>query len=279
MTAQFPFSVFGNSHSLDYLAERKPQGRAETGINGKVVVVTGAGRGIGRAVSRLFAREKAKVIIAEIDERSGKENETYIKEHLKGDVHYIHTDVSSEESVKHLVSETVRIYGGVDILINNAGTGLPGNIFDANAVATFDKVIGINLRGTYMCSKYCAEHMRNKNKGVIINIASTRAFQSEPNTEPYSASKGAIIGLTHSMAISLGKIGIRVNSISPGWIDVSETPSELTHLDHEQHPVGRVGTPEDVAHACLYLSSDVASFITAENLVIDGGMSKKMIYV
>ena len=113
----------------------------------------------------------------------------------------------------------------------------------------------------------------------IINISSTRAFMSEANTEAYSASKGGITALTHSMAVSLADKGIRVNCISPGWIDVSKGKEKLTEMDHKQHPAGRVGVPEDIASACLYLTSDEAGFITGTNLNIDGGMTVKMIYV
>jgi NAD(P)-dependent dehydrogenase (short-subunit alcohol dehydrogenase family) len=135
-----------------------------------------------------------------------------------------------------------------------------------------------------LCSKYAYPYLK-KEKGVIINIASTRAFMSEPNTEAYSASKGGIYALTHALAISLGP-DIRVNCISPGWIEVSEwkkkslrKPAELTELDHKQHPAGRVGRPEDIASLVLYLISDEAGFITGANFIVDGGMTRKMIYL
>ena len=134
-----------------------------------------------------------------------------------------------------------------------------------------------------MCSKYCVPFM--KPGSSIINISSTRAFMSEPETEAYSASKGGIAALTHSMAVSLSKKNIRVNSISPGWIDVSgwkkgsRKEDILTKADHEQHPAGRVGKPEDIAAACFYLTGEEAGFVTGTNLNVDGGMTVKMIYV
>ena len=134
-----------------------------------------------------------------------------------------------------------------------------------------------------MCSKYCVPFM--KPGSSIVNISSTRAFMSEPETEAYSASKGGIAALTHSMAVSLSKKNIRVNSISPGWIDVSGwkkgsgKEEVITEADHKQHPAGRVGKPEDIAAACFYLTGEEAGFVTGTNLNVDGGMTVKMIYV
>ncbi|MGH2332465.1 SDR family oxidoreductase [Thermoanaerobacter mathranii] len=253
-------------------------------FNDKVVIVTGGGQGIGRCIVQTFADKGAKVVIADIDDEAGIENEEYIKS-KGGDSLFVHTDVSSEEDVGNLVDKTIKTYGKIDILINNAGVGARGTIY-TRPMEEWDRVINVNLRGTYMCSKYVAPHMRDNGGGVIINIASTRAFMSEPHTEPYSASKGGIIALTHSLAISLGYDKIRVNSISPGWIEVSEWKKsreakkpQLTEEDHLQHPAGRVGKPEDVANACLFLCSEEASFITGANLIVDGGMTVKMIYV
>ncbi|MGB9680323.1 MAG: SDR family oxidoreductase [Thermoanaerobacteraceae bacterium] len=253
-------------------------------FNEKVVIVTGGGQGIGRCIAQTFAEKGAKVVIADIDDEAGIENEEYIKS-KGGDSLFVHTDVSLEEDVKNMVDKTIKTYGKIDILINNAGIGAGGTIY-TRSMEEWDRVINVNLRGTYMCSKYVAIYMRKNGGGVIINIASTRAFMSEPHTEPYSASKGGIIALTHSLAISLAYDKIRVNSISPGWIEVSEWKKsrkakkpQLTEEDHLQHPAGRVGNPEDIANACLFLCSKEASFITGENLIVDGGMTVKMIYV
>ena len=206
-------------------------------FNDKVVIVTGGGQGIGRCIVQTFADKGAKVVIADIDDEAGIENEEYIKS-KGGDSLFVHTDVSLEEDVRNLVDKTIKTYGKIDILINNAGVGARGTIY-TRPMEEWDRVINVNLRGTYMCSKYVAPHMRDNGGGVIINIASTRAFMSEPHTEPYSASKGGIIALTHSLAISLGYDKIRVNSISPGWIEVSEWKKsreakkpQLTEEDH-----------------------------------------------
>ncbi len=250
----------------------------------KTVIVTGGGQGIGRAVCRVFAVEGANVVIADIDEAAGLENESYIK-NSGFEATYIKTDVSDAPSVKQMVDETMKKYSGVHVLINNAAVSGFGSLFDTST-EEWDKAIGVNLSGMYYCAKFCAPVMRSQNSGNIINIASTRAFMSEPDTEAYSASKGGIIALTHSLAVSLGQYGIRVNSISPGWIDVSSWKKSslakqdtLSEQDHKQHPAGRVGNPEDIAQACLFLASDKSGFITGENLTVDGGMTRKMIYV
>lgn len=248
----------------------------------KVVIVTGGGQGIGAAIAQTFSEEGAKVIIAEIDREAGIERKEIIKS-LGGECEFIETDVADEESVESMVEKTVKLYGGIDILINNAAISSGGDIF-TRPTSEWRRVIDVNLTGPYLCSKHAAKYMKNKG-GVIINIASTRAFMSEPNTEPYSASKGGIIALTHSLAISLSKYRIRVCSISPGWIEVSgwkkkalRKKPELREIDHEQHPVGRVGDPIDIAKACMFLASNDAGFITGTNLIVDGGMTIKMIY-
>lgn len=250
----------------------------------KVVIVTGGGQGIGRIVSRSFAAEGAKVVIADIDAEAGLENEKYILS-LGNTALYIQTDVSSEDSIKNMVRMAVEKFGTVDILINNAAISGFGNIFESDT-NLWDTTIAVNLRGPYLCAKHAGVVMASQKSGCIINIASTRAYMSEPDTEPYSASKGGIIALTHSLAVSLGKYKIRVNSISPGWIDVSDYKKDsiskqavITEEDHLQHPAGRVGKPEDIAKACLFLCAEDSDFITGTNLTIDGGMTIKMIYV
>ena len=245
----------------------------------KVVIVTGAGEGIGRAAAEKYGESGAYVVIADIDREAGEETRDFIIK-KNGNAVFIETDVAKEEDCRKLAEETVKKYGKIDILINNAGIAdaKRAGIF-GTGMEEFDRVINVNLRGTFMCSKYCVPFMEPGSS--IINISSTRAFMSEPETEAYSASKGGIIALTHSMAVSLSRKNIRVNSISPGWIDVSgwKKGDVLTRADHEQHPAGRVGKPEDIAAACFYLTGGEAGFITGTNLNVDGGMTVKMIYV
>ena len=249
----------------------------------KVAIVTGGGQGIGKAIAKRFLEEKMKVVIAEIDQEAGRETEAEYKN--LGSIEFIQTDVSNEDSVKNLIRETNHNFGQIDVLVNNAARANPENSpLTELSLDDWNHTISINLTGVFLCSKHSVAHLR-KNKGTIINIASTRALMSEPNTEAYSASKGGVVALTHALAISLGP-DIRVNSISPGWIDVSEWQklakrhrTELTEQDHQQHPVGRVGKPEDIASLAVYFASAEADFITGTNFVIDGGMTNKMIYL
>lgn len=247
----------------------------------RVAIITGGGQGIGKAIAKKLLENNIKVIIAEIDEEAGKETEEEYSS--LGDIRFIKTDVSKEEDVKNMVEKTVKIFGKINYLINNAGIVINKHISELT-LEEWNRVIGVNLTGAFLCSKYAYSYLKEE-KGVIINIASTRVFMSEPNTEAYSASKGGIYALSHSLAISLGP-EIRVNCISPGWIEVSEwkkksirKPPELTELDHKQHPVGRVGKPEDIANLVFYLISEESSFITGANFIVDGGMTRRMIYL
>jgi NAD(P)-dependent dehydrogenase (short-subunit alcohol dehydrogenase family) len=251
-------------------------------LQNKVAIVTGGGQGIGKAIAKRFLEERMKVVIADIDEEAGKETEAEFK-HL-GSIRFFNADVSDEDSVQNLIIETKRSFDGIDVLVNNAARSDPNNApITELSLEDWNKILSINLTGAFLCTKHSVTHLK-KNRGIIINIASTRALMSEANTEAYSAAKGGILALTHALAISLGP-DIRVNCISPGWIEVSEWKKqatrhkpELTEQDHKQHPVGRVGKPEDVASLAVYLASPEATFITGENFVIDGGMTKKMIY-
>lgn len=250
----------------------------------KVVFVTGGAQGIGRAICRDFALEGAKILIADIDEEAGSELEAELNK-TPGTAVFVRTDIGDENDIINAFHTCMDKFKTLDILINNAGISAKGGMFNSTT-ESFDRVISVNLRGTYICSREAAKIMPSDKNSVIINMASTRAFMSEADTEAYSASKGGIIALTHSMAVSLGHKGIRVNSISPGWIETCthqkySTVCEPHHTEEDrmQHPVGRVGIPEDISKACLFLASPEAGFITGTNLTVDGGMTIKMIYV
>lgn len=242
----------------------------------KVVIVTGASKGIGRGVASLYAEKGAKVAIADLDEAVGSETAANINE-KGGQALFVRTDVRKEEDIIHLMQEVKNTYGTIDILINNAGKGIWKSPFDLS-IAEWDDVINTNLRSVFLCSREAAKIMReNESRGRIVNIASTRAIMSEPNSESYAATKGGIVALTHALAASLSNESITVNAISPGWIETGDY-SRLKESDHNQHFSKRVGKPVDIARACLYLTSPENDFVTGINLIVDGGMTRKMIY-
>ena len=241
----------------------------------KVVIVTGSGKGIGRSIAMRYASEGANVIVAEKDELSGSETETSILS-AGGTTKFIRTDVSNPPDIRAMVSKTVELFGTVDIMINNAGISKWKSPYEIS-VEEWDVIINTNLRGAFLCSREAAKIMREQGGGSIVNIASTRAFMSEPDSEAYAATKGGIISLTHALAASFSKDKIRVNCISPGWIETGDY-SQLKPADHTQHFSGRVGKPEDIAEACIYLTKEGNDFINGANIIIDGGMTRKMIY-
>ena len=252
-------------------------------LEGKVAIVTGAGEGIGATIAYKIGVEGGKVVLAEIDAHKGRWRENWLRKRGIEALH-VETDVASEEDVKNMVREAVNAYGRVDILVNNAGIGSSGKPIFEQELEEWKRVIDVNLTGAWLCSKYAAKEMVKVGGGAIINISSTRAFQFEPNTEPYSASKGGLYALTHALAVSLAPYRIRVNCIAPGWIDTSEwkippRKPELTPLDNLQHPARRVGKPEDIASLVAFPASDEASWITGSVFTVDGGMTRRMIYL
>ncbi len=241
----------------------------------KIVIITGAGKGIGRCTAQMYAAAGAKVIIAEKEPGPGIETEEQILSQ-GGIATFIKTDVSIPADIENMIRKTVELYGRIDVLINNAGIGIWKSPYDIT-LEEWDEVINTNLRSVFLCSREAAKVMRKNKKGSIVNIASTRAFMSEPHSELYAASKGGIIAITHALAASLAPDNIQVNSISPGWIQTVDYEN-LREIDHQQHFSNRVGHADDIAKACLFLTQERNEFINAQNITIDGGMTKKMIY-
>jgi NAD(P)-dependent dehydrogenase (short-subunit alcohol dehydrogenase family) len=242
----------------------------------KVVIVTGAANGIGRGIASAYAEKGATVLLADVEEAKGKQTESALKQ-TGAEVLFVKTDVRSESDIINLMETAKRTYGRIDVLINNAGKGLFKSVYEVT-VEEWDDIIKTNLRSAFLCSREAAKFMRdNEDGGTIVNIASTRAIMSEPNSEGYAATKGGIVAITHALAASLSEDRITVNAISPGWIHTGDY-SQLTPLDHEQHFSKRVGKPDDIARACLYLTAKENDFVTGINMVIDGGMTRKMIY-
>jgi NAD(P)-dependent dehydrogenase (short-subunit alcohol dehydrogenase family) len=228
----------------------------------RVALVTGGARGIGAAVAARFAANGWRVVIADRD--------------LAQPVHparCVQVDVSDEAAVGALVEGVAASEGRLDALICNAGTMVRKPIRDLT-LAEWNGVLGTNLTSTFLLAR-AAEGMLRAAQGAIVTIASTRAHQSEPDTESYSASKGGLLALTHALAVSLGP-AVRVNCVSPGWIHTKGEP--LRPEDHAQHPAGRVGRPEDVAALVAWLCGPESGFVTGAEFVTDGGMTRKMIY-
>ncbi|WP_019006778.1 SDR family NAD(P)-dependent oxidoreductase [Cohnella laeviribosi] len=240
------------------------------------VVITGAAGGIGRSLSRAYAEQGANVVLSDLAESGGEALARSIAE-AGGSARFVAADLTRPESAAELMAEAEKTFGQIDILINNAGIGIWKSPLELE-LEEWERVLNVNLRGTFLCSREAAKRMKKRGKGgAIVNICSTRHAMSEPNSEAYAASKGGIASLTHALAVSLGPDGIRVNAISPGWIETGDYGA-LRDVDHLQHPAGRVGKPEDIVRACFYLTDPANTFVTGINLFVDGGMTRKMIY-
>ena len=231
----------------------------------KAALVTGGARGIGKAIAELLAERGYRVAVCDVNP-SGN---------LETGIAFIRCDVSREASVRACLRQVLRRFGRLDAVVNNAGIASPENgRIDKLALAEWNRRVGTNLTSVFLTTKHAAAHLR-RSRGAIVNIASTRALQSEPDTEAYAAAKGGMVALTHALAISLGP-EVRVNCVSPGWIDTGK--SRLRRLDHAQHPAGRVGRVQDIAELVSFLLSERAGFTTGAHFVVDGGMTRKMIY-
>jgi len=245
----------------------------EEKFKGKSIIITGGANGIGEGIALAFGKLGAIVCIVDVNEQKGHGVVKKIEEN-GGRAIFFKTDVSKEEDIINLIRNVIDKIGKLDILINNAGISA-FKPFLSLSTDEWDHVINTNLRSVFISSREAAKVMNNG--GRIINMASTRAIMSEPNSEAYAASKGGIVSITHSLAASLQPNGITVNCISPGWIQVDQN-EELKETDHLQHWSNRVGKPEDIAKACIYLADPENNFINGQNIIIDGGMTRKMIY-
>ncbi len=232
--------------------------------NIKRALVTGGAKGIGRGLVERLAQDGWQVAAMDRDAEA--------LQGLPQGARAITGDVSDEASVRAAVAATG--WDGLDLLVNNAGlSGPEAGPVENLALDAWQAWIDTNLTGALLMTKYCVPLLRARH-GAIVNITSSRAHQSEPNTEAYAAAKGGLTALTHALAVSLGP-DVRVNALAPGWI-VTTGWDDLREIDHAQHPAGRAGRPEDVAEAVLWLAG--AGFMTGQEVVLDGGMTRKMIY-
>ncbi|HKD69202.1 MAG TPA: SDR family NAD(P)-dependent oxidoreductase [Candidatus Binataceae bacterium] len=245
-------------------------------LAGKVAVITGAGSGIGRGSALMFAREGARIVVVDIDEKSAAESVDQIKAQ-GGEALAITADVSKPDDAKAMVDAALKRWGAVDILYNNAATEGPICFAAQLSVEQFDEVIGINLRGTWLGMKYALPAMMARRSGSILNVGSLAGLRATPGGAAYCASKFAVVGITQAVAIEYGKYNIRANCIIPGWI---ETPmvhrlfgGTLPESSVTAPPLRRIGQPEDVAKAALFLVSEDANYITGTVFTVDGGIN------
>jgi 3-oxoacyl-[acyl-carrier protein] reductase len=243
------------------------------GLKDKVAIITGSGQGIGKATALLFANDGAKVIVAEYNKDTGEAVVTEINE-AGGEGHFVQVDISNRESVHVLISEVKETHGSIDILVNNAGV-IKDNTLENMTDEEFDRVISVNLRGTYNCTKEVAEIMREQGSGVILNAASVVALYGNFGQTNYVASKAGIIGMTKVWARELGRDGIRVNAVAPGFISTDMTkdiPENVIEMMLKKVPLQRMGEPEEVASVYAWLASDEAGYVTGTVISVDGGV-------
>jgi NAD(P)-dependent dehydrogenase (short-subunit alcohol dehydrogenase family) len=244
----------------------------------KVVLITGAGNGIGRATALAFAKQQASVVVADINRADGEETVNQITQ-AGGIATFILCDVTKDQDVKSLVDGTVETYGKLDIAFNNAGIEIEQSKLADGEEDVYDKIMDVNVKGVWRCMKYQIPAMLKQQSSSIVNTASIAGLGAAPKMSVYSASKHAVIGLTKSAAVEYGKKGLRVNAVCPAVID-TDMYRRAAELDPRKadyvknlHPVGRIGQAEEIAAAVLYLCSDLAGFTTGVALPVDGGVT------
>jgi NAD(P)-dependent dehydrogenase (short-subunit alcohol dehydrogenase family) len=242
----------------------------------KVAIVTGGGVGIGRAIAEIFAREGARVVVADLNEETGRGTEAAIQTR-GGEARFVHTDVSQFEDAQRLVDRTLEAFGRLDILVNNAGIYTRGDVVDTS-VAAWNRLLSVNLTGVFLCCKAAIPALRQAGGGSIVNISSSVGWHyAAPGIAAYAASKFGVTGLTKAMACDHLGDNIRVNCICPGPTDTpllraSRSPEDFQAFVKAQH-IGRLGSPEEIAAAALFLASDEASFVTGAAFPVDGGQA------
>ncbi len=249
-------------------------------VKNKVVIITGAGSGIGRETAILFAKEGAKVAVTDIDEKAGKETVDEIAKILaddpdcKGDAFFAKLDVSNREQARQVVQDVLNRYGEVDVLINNAGI-IQDDLITKMTEEEWDKVIDIDLKGPFHMAQAVADDMIKHGNGEIINVSSIVGIYGNVGQVNYASAKAGLIGMTKTLAKELGKKGIRVNAVAPGFIHTPMTakvPEKILEMMKEKTPLKRLGEPKDVANTLLFLASDEASFINGAVIPVDGGL-------
>jgi NAD(P)-dependent dehydrogenase (short-subunit alcohol dehydrogenase family) len=247
-------------------------------LQGKVAIITGAATGIGRATALLFAREGASVVVADINEYDAQRTVADIEDE-GADARFVQTDVSQAEDVQALMERAAEEMGGIDVIVNNAGAQRSGAVTEFEE-SEWDLLMRVNPRSCFLGAKYGVPYLRERGGGSIVNVSSLAGLKGGPGMTAYSASKGAIIAFTRALAEELAPDNIRANSVCPGWIDTpfNEPAIEFMGGRAQQEemvqqtvPLKRQGTPEEIAPGILYLASNASSYVTGQELVIDGG--------
>ncbi len=246
-------------------------------LEGRVALVTGGSSGIGRASALAYAREGAKVVVADVNVEAGEQTVEEVRK-ADGTATFVRADVSSGRDVEALIRQTIEVYGRLDCAFNNAGiTGALGVSTHEYPEEDWDRVIGVNLKGVWLCMKHEIPQMLEQGGGVIVNTASIWGLVGAEGASAYVASKHAVVGLTRAAALEYAQQGIRINAVNPGTIRtplldpfIAAIPDFVSTLTAE-HPIGRIGMPEEVAAAVVWLCSDAASFVVGHTMVVDGG--------
>lgn len=248
-------------------------------LDGKVALITGAAKGIGKGCAEVLARERARIAVGDIDSAAGEKAAREIEE-LGGKAVFVQADVSKAIEVQKMIAKVIEAFGQLDILINNAGYHISKNIEDTSE-EEWDYILNTNLRSVFLCSKYAIPHLR-KTRGAIVNMSSMVGLVGQRDAGAYSATKGGIIAMTKGMALDFAGDGIRVNCICPGWVETplvedwfgqQADPQGTKKYIFDRHPLGRIATPEEIGNAAVFLCSEASSFITGVALPLEGGIT------
>ena len=252
-------------------------------LEGRVALVTGAGMGIGQGVAQGLAASGATVIVCDINRDAGEATAASIRD-AGGKATFIAADVSSEAACRDMATQVGDAHGRLDVLVNNAGVAIFKGIHDTTD-ADWEKIISVDLKGVYVATRAMLDLLKASGDALMVSIASVHAQATIPDLTAYAAAKGGVVAMTRSLAQELGPYGIRVNSISPGftdtpllrgWIDSTDDPEATVKRVIDLHPIRKIGTPEDIANAIVFLARDRAQFITGINLTIDGGLTTRL---